>query len=250
MYQEHTPHILLKSWIETYWSTEASFHRKVRQNILPDGCVDIIFSFGDPLENQFSLRSPYLIGTMTAPLIIHYSGKINMLGIRFKPAAITVFTKVPVFEFTNSRIDLISVNTLFNPEFYEMLEEAERLEEKINRLDAYFITKLSDMYVPDERITHAVKCIRQQAGNVSVPELSREVCLCQRQFERRFKNAVGISPKSFSRITRFQEVYHKIKKKQTEETLSELAEKYGYYDHSHLIKEIRQYTGNSSYTIL
>ncbi len=238
MYHEYQPHPLLSSYIETYWVSEGYAEKEISQRILPDGCVDIIFTFND------DCLTPLLVGTMTSYLDISYTGKIKIAGIRFRPGAIKSFVHIPVFEYTDTRIDILTLDTVLEKSFFQRIEDCRTMTQLISLLDKYFLQRLPQLSYSDKQVDYAVRLIESQKGNIPAIKLANEVCLSPRQFERRFKESVGISPKVFSRITKFRNL-SQILKTSPEYSLSDIALTFGYYDHSHLIKEFKRLTGHT-----
>ncbi|GHT30273.1 AraC family transcriptional regulator [Bacteroidia bacterium] len=240
MYQEHRPDIRLTPFVETYWTaTEFGDEGEVFK-ILPDGCVDILFAFGDSsAENSI----PHIVGTMTYFIEIKYVDDINRFGIRFKPAGITAFTHVPIFEFTNQQIDMTGVETLFDEGFYEVLPEKKTITETIHHIDTYLLGKLSCLYTPEKQIIHAIDLIYLAKGQLSLADVASHVCSGQRHFERKFKSSVGISPKTFAKIVKFKHTLHHLRT-HSSDNLYAIAIDCGYYDQTHLIKDFKALTGD------
>lgn len=235
MYHEYPPDIRLQSLVETYWLADDFIAVEQRQLILPDGCVDIIFNFNNPHRAE----QIALIGTMTSPLEISYRpGQVQMLGIRFAPAGITALTRLPVHEITNRRIELSLAGILFDTAFIEHLQETESVQLKLKYLNAYLVSRLAKFYTPDRQIQAAVSLIKDNTAGLSIKQLASVCCLGERQLERRFSAAIGISPKQFSSVMRF-EYARSYLKAHPSESLQEVAWQCGYYDHSHLFKEFQ-----------
>lgn len=246
MYYEYLPDIRLSHLIETYWVADGMVEESFAQRILPDGCVDIIFDFGNnDGTGKLQTGLPELVGTMTSLLEISYKpGRVQMMGIRFAPGGITAFTNIPVFEFTNDNIELPLSETLFDKNFYEQLPDMKQMQERISYINRYFLARLHKFYIPDERIGHAVALIRNNNGQPAVKQIAEEVCLCERHFERKFKAAIGISPKMFSNVIRFR-FAHQYIKAHTDESLFSVALSCGYHDLSHMNRDFRRFAGNS-----
>ena len=246
MYREYPPDLRLQHLIETYWVADGVIENPVTQRILPDGCVDIIFDFGSnnsSVQNQTGL--PKLVGTMTSLLTISYQpGRVQMMGIRFAPAGITAFTRMPVSGITNRNLELPLSETLFDKSFYERLPDMEYMQERIIYINAYFLARMHKLYLPDKQIRYAISLIQNNNGHVSVREIAGEVCLSERQFERKFKTTIGISPKAFSNIMRFRSVLRYMEA-HPDESMYEIAIACGYHDHSHMNKEFKR-LGNLS----
>ena len=253
IYQEYKPREQLTPFIDTYWASEGFVEGQELFNVLPDGCVDIMFSFGCPskfafgypsVKDSLTLLLPNIIGTMTTYSEVCYNGKVSMLGIRFKPVGITAFTRVPVNEFTNQRIDMTLVETLFDEQFYESLPEKKSMKQRIEHIDAYFAQKLKSIFAPQQQIVYAVNLIQKTKGRLSLAEVASEACLSPRHFERKFKSAVGISPKAFSKVVKFKHAISFLNEHKDESIFS-IAVDCGYYDHTHMIKDFKSLSGNT-----
>lgn len=236
MYIEHLPHPYLNRYIETYWSSTDFAEKEVKRRVLPDGCVDIIFSF-----HRQSL--PHIVGTMTTFLEIAYLGEVRFIGIRFKPGGITAFTRVPVNEFTDSQVELFSTESVFDESFSEDILWKSSTKDIISSVDNYLLSRLPKLFLLDERIDYAVSLIKQGKGNTPIPFIAEQACLSKRQFERRFLAGIGISPKVFSRIVKFGNT-RRLLKSGANRSLFDLAVDCGYYDHAHLIKEFKRLSGS------
>lgn len=77
---------------------------------------------------------------------------------------------------------------------------------------------------------------------VSVAAVARALGLSERQLERRFLRQVGITPKRFASLRRFERA---VALAARSGSLTEVALEAGYYDQSHFIRDFRRYTGAS-----
>jgi AraC-like DNA-binding protein len=240
LYKEYQPDALLSPYIETYWISDGFTGVGESHKVLPDGCVDIIFSFNKTNDTFYA----GLIGTMTTFINVSYPEPVQVFGIRFRPMGITAFTHVPVDEFTNNNVDLLSVDTLFHKSFYEPLPDMQSSEEIMRHTDNYLISRLPYLYHSDKQIIRAVDLIYLAKGQLSLSETASEVCLCQRHFERKFKSSIGISPKTFAKIIRFKHALRYLKSNPHKDLLT-VAVECGYYDHTHLIKDFKILSGST-----
>lgn len=247
MYIEIGPNHLLNPYVETYWIIDDMKETKSLQTVLPDGCIDIIISLGDSsIDNGFQPNIPYVFGTHTTFSAAPTKGIIKMLGIRFKPAVFKLFTKTPVNEFTNQKVDIFSFQSLFDESFYNEIEKAVEgqlpIPAMIGNVEQFLISKLPVLPAFDKRIQHAITLIEAHSGNITMSRLAAEACLGERQLERRFKAEIGLSPKTFSRIIKFREVHRRLTTGDWE-NLQELAWDCGYFDNAHLTKEYLKLSG-------
>lgn len=233
-YSELNPHTGLSTFIDAYWMYVDKKPGQLGNKILPDGCVDLIINLGsDVLTNcGETLRNEkiYLTGPMTAPMETVRTNDTFSIGIRFKPSAFNSFFNLgslhvyqnKTIEFEKARsIDFKKL--LANPSMYLNDFMFERLKSKTYNL------------------WPVVNEIQKAAGQITLPALSSKTNLTIRQMERRFKEDVGFSPKSLSKLYRFRKALEEIKRGTS---LTEIAFKCGYYDQAHLCNEFKKYTGS------
>jgi transcriptional regulator GlxA family with amidase domain len=141
-------------------------------------------------------------------------------------------------------VELSLVETLFDKSFYEILPEKKSVKEIIIHIDNYLIRRLPYLYNTEKQIIRAVDLIYLAKGQLSLTRTAAEVCLCTRHFERKFKSAIGISPKTFAKVVRFKQALHCLKTCPQKDLLT-VAVECGYYDHTHLIKDFKTLSGET-----
>jgi len=239
-YQEYNPDIRLTPWVKNYWSATDFLSREVAPKVFPDGCTDIIFKFDKTAGTSFA----GLFGMSTTFIEVDYPTSAQMFGIRFKPAGITAFTRVPLEELTDRSVELSLVETLFDKSFYETLPEKQSITEIVAHTNSCLLHRIACLYPADRQIIRAVDLISLAKGQLSLAGVASDVCLCQRHFERKFKSVIGVSPKMFAKIFRFKNALHSMQKYPQKDLLT-IAVETGYYDHTHLIKDFKSLTGDT-----
>jgi len=237
-YQEYNPDIRLSTWIKKFWLATDFTPSGIFAKVLPDACANIIF---DVDASGFS--STKIFGTTTDFIEVNPVKHVRMFGIRFKPAGIAAFTRIPQMEFTDREVDLALVETLFDDSFYEALPEKQSAEEIIAHTNNYLINLLPRLYLPDTQVLRAIDTINLAKGQLNLSYLADNICLSQRHFERKFKNAVGVSPKMFAKTVRFQHAIHDIVM-QPDKDLLTIAIECGYYDRTHLMRDVKSLSGD------
>jgi methylphosphotriester-DNA--protein-cysteine methyltransferase len=122
------------------------------------------------------------------------------------------------------------------------LFEARSHKKKIDILQQALLRLLKTPNLNPPIINAAVRLIQQQRGNISVDDLSRELGVNYKYLERQFLRIIGLTPKSYSRIARFQNVMQALRYAAFHAWPS-LALDCGYYDQAHFIKEFKAFTG-------
>ena len=250
MYKEYQPHEILAPYIDKYWVMEGTLEPEERIKILPDGCTDFIFNLDESanLADQNGMKiggmQAYFVDPMRAYSELQVcSEMIHLIGVRFTPCGLTVFTKIPMSEFTDQRVFLPDLDVLFNAGFAAILREKNTLKERLLIIERYLLFCLRYSGEVDKQVARAVGLMHQADGKIPVRELMEQVCLCQRHFERRFKHATGYTPKEYTRIVRFRRTMD-VLRQVTRDNLFSVAIDCGYYDQSHLVKEFKRLSGS------
>jgi AraC-like DNA-binding protein len=236
-YFQFSPDYALTNYIDAYWYAKGDKNELTTEKILPDGCVDIIFNLGENHkadDNGFIMKNEgvYLVGTMTRFKNTITTSETDLLGIRFKPAAFSAFYEFDsLHEVTDQKIEL---DKEFLPDFQKIMEDS------VLSLNQFFLNKLSK---PNHNLFQVINDILKHKGQISLQVLALSHFTTIRQLERGFKNHVGISPKEFINLVRYQFAVSTIKSKSANQSLLDIALECGYYDHSHLTNEVKRYTG-------
>lgn len=248
--QYETPEAL-QSFIRCFWSLEAPAQTiEEKQRIVPDGCMEMIFHYGDPYKQYFqdgtSIIQPrcFVFGQITSPLEIAPTGISGIAAARFQPDGFIPFSSYPLLHMENRAIPL---SELFGDEGVQLENEILNVLTNQERIDLITKFLLANLQTPEaaDRVTKAcIESLLQSNGIKSVDELAEHLQVNRRQLERKFSAAIGLSPKQFSKVIRLQSTCKAMQlKKYT--TLTSLAYENGYYDQAHFIKDFKEFTGFS-----
>lgn len=237
IYNQIKPHPDLADYIDAFWLVKGTEKQLKKKNILPDGCIDLIFNLGDNCNTDsgaltMQSNKSYLVGTMTTFKESFLSSKNMLMGIRFKPAAFSLFYNyAPLNEITDKTIEF---EQSLSPDIHKVELYS------VSYLNAFLLNTLSSQR---SNLSTVIRDIQTAKGQISIDVLAKRNCTTIRQLERNFKKYVGITPKEFANIVRFQFAISKIKNNEDRESLSDIAFGCGYYDQAHLSNEIKRYTG-------
>ncbi len=242
---------LLRRYVECFWFLETKDKPATlsRERILPDDCTELIFNLADlfnrhhldgTIENQPRML---VVGQMRNYVMIEPTGMVKLFGIRFRAGGAYPFFHLPMFELTDR---IISADAIFNrlgKELEERIHGARSLRERLSVMEATLLKRLDEKYDLDKTVEALVRRITFTKGCYSVDRLAKDIGLSARQLERKFRLMVGISPKLFSRIIRFQEVFKVVG--QLTQGWSAIAHDCGYYDQAHLIHDFKNFSGQN-----
>jgi AraC-like DNA-binding protein len=237
-YAEYKPDGLLGLYISAYWSLETGpLYLPVNRPIFADGCAEIFINMGDskPSVNNKSVLTPgkvYFGGTMTGSSQVGSIPNSRFVGIRFKPSGFTAFYNIAMSEFVDAIVEFP------DQELYSLAALDEGL---MDRLNAYFLRKLKSM--KHEMILDMTRTIEHLHGIATVDHIARTHNVSNRTLERAFTKNIGIPPKEYIKIIRFQHAVKRLQYDRKPRSLLGIAIDMGYYDQAHFTREIKKYSG-------
>lgn len=210
------------------------------EEILPDGHHEIIFNLNsaparkrtgsDQWQND---PSAYFTGQNRKSYLQHLNPGATIYGIRFHPHTQHLFYDFPANLATDQLISLSDVSrtdTLWN-----CLSESPG--ETFNNLEKELLKRVAGLKNPETPFLYvnaAVHKIFEMNGNVKNELLEKITGVSARHLEKSFQKYVGLSPKQFSNIVRFNH-FVMFRKAHPEKNLTECAHEAGFHDQSHLI---------------
>ena len=219
------------------------------QAILPDGRPELVLHFGDRFERVSRtgdrVLQPAMIyaGQVTSPLLLRPTGRVAVLGVRFRPHGAAALFDVPQHELTGLTLEVEGLSGKLRRD----LAELEDCAGDLGRAAAAVQRLLRRWIRPeriDPRVAFAVGAVERARGRLSVGALAGAVGITPRHLERQFLAAVGISPKRLTRLARFQHALATLQNSHAGHG-AETAAACGYADQSHFIRDFRQLAGSS-----
>lgn len=249
-YQQIPPPEILKTYIRYFFILETD---DIKDQIytfrtVADGGPGLLFQpedRGSYYQNYKQLPGLFLYGQVTTNVETSLKGKFSTVGIVFYPHVLKTVFGIDAGELTDTCMDVDQMARKQGYHLNEMLGECRSNTEKIEILSSYllFLAKMNST-LADTKMEYALSCILQSKGNISLKELNDQLSLSERSVERRFKQYVGLSPKMFARICRFQASLDQIRNNQYSK-LSDIAYENEYADQSHLIRAFKEFAGVS-----
>jgi AraC-like DNA-binding protein len=221
------------------------------QRILPDGCAELIFNLGEPFEAQSNPGTwqpqpkLFLAGQITGPLLVRPTGKTKIIGVRLRPYAVHEGFRLPAEELTGTFTPLEFV--LPKICILDQLGGAKTRQEAIALLDATLQHVVANE-AKRKGIVAAAELMIEADGDIAIETVAEVIGISRRQLERRFKKEIGLSPKQFCRILRFQKVFSSLE--ENNPAWPDVAAACGYYDQAHLIRDCRELSGETPAALL
>jgi AraC-like DNA-binding protein len=265
-YIEQKPSAALKAYVACYWESgpanrvvegnlAASYEdtallslpqEETMERVLPDGCTDILLEY-DPVNKRQELS---YCGTFTQPFVSarQAGSETRIFAVRFFPGGAHYFHGMPTHLFTGGNYRLEDLWPESIGIIGERIFEAQNFNERVRIMDEYLNQLLLRQRTNGcDLMKNLLHRIFVSGGSVGVKELAEREAISERQLNRKFGQWIGISPKKFSEVVRFQSVLHSI---QNGGSLNwtELALKHSFFDQAHLIRDFRRFYGDSPLT--
>jgi AraC-like DNA-binding protein len=165
-----------------------------------------------------------------------------MIKVVFQPGALFRLLNIPLAEFGGVYVDAASVLNKEMRSINEQLANAENYASMIQIVEDYLLRKVRNIKMASQPIDMIGDILNNQPDQFSLQWFASQACLSPRQFERKFIERIGISPKLYCRITRFHKAFEMKDKNPGLDWLS-VAIACGYADFQHLNKDFKQFAG-------
>lgn len=255
VYQQLPPPYHISNYVRYFWTLESAQFDSLPRLFGPlaDGCPGIIFqpsALGIYYDQQKQLPEIFLYGQTLTRTALHFVGKFQTIGICFYPNALKSIFGFNANEITDSCLNLNLLKLSKSVDVLDQLLTSRSVAAQIKSLSDYLLSSISENNVALDRTTqHALTQIIQTKGRISLKDIHKKLNVTERTFERKFSQYVGISPKIFSRICRFQAALSQIKSRDYI-NLSDIAFDNGFADQSHFIRTFKEFAGLSPYAFL
>lgn len=199
----------------------------------------------DPCSDHVvSGKKTTFIGQHTNVIHRYVGREFLSLQVIFQPGALFQITGIPSHELTNVYIDAEDIFGNHIRLVNEQLFHARSYTEMVSKVE-YFLNGLLKTCKKRQHPVDAIsKIMLQQNELFYLDKYIKEACLSHRQFDRKFKERVGIAPKQFLQIIRFDHAFRMKNRFPRKDWLS-IAIHCGYHDYQHLSKDFKEFTGNT-----
>lgn len=248
-YQQAHPGERLSKHVECFWMLEGvPAASEAPQSILPDGSMELVFHYGDPfrrfLPDGRTEKQPRTLvaGQLLGEVRLQPTGWAGCFGIRFRPGGAWPFLACPADELTGQILDFSLLRGREARDLAQRIADSRAWESRCEIARQWLVARLNG--TADHTVDAAVEAIRSAHGAVSVSSLAQQFGLSRRSLERRFRRQVGLLPKQLARVLRFQKAVQ-MREQAPAGGWPAIALECGYYDQAHLIRDFREFSGQT-----
>jgi AraC-like DNA-binding protein len=210
---------------------------------IPSDEVHVILSFGPECRVPERVRS-FVAAPDPRHAIVEHDGHQHGVELRLTPLGTHMLLGLPMDEIA---AQCIAVEDLLGPaagELIERLYEAPEWQARFALIDAFLVRRLAEAPRPAPGVEFAWRELSRTHGAVPVARLVEETGWSRRHLTARFREHVGLTPKVFGRILRFQRAARELVRPDGP-SLAEIALDCGYYDQAHLNRDFREFAGRT-----
>ena len=254
VFQSHIPLFPLDRFIESifYYEGLTPAHRMDR--FLPDGNTEIVFDLGEGTQYIYdnetltaiqACRLAWVSGIRTRPITIPSGRGSKMLIVAFKKGKAHPFYSQPMNEIADQVLDAELVFGRNVLDLREQLLEAPSINRMFLLVEDFLLRQAGSSLSPDtasECVDFALARIMNGPDGLGFQRLSDQIGYSQKHFINLFKKQVGVPPRQYMKIMRFQKAILQIEEADAIRW-SELALQNGFYDQPHFINEFRYFSG-------
>lgn len=252
MIVSYRPVPALRRLIRYYYQVDAiQAVRTVVQPVPARSPQAIEFTFGTPFEvhrrDRSDVRNAYpiaLIGAQTYRRVdLVMRGKIDAFTIVFQPGGLSALFALPAVTLTDEDFDGEAVLGRGIGELERQLGDTTAFAERVRIADKFLCEKCPALDRVSG-ISKAAMSVQVSAGCLRVSDLAQKTGLGIRQFERRFRDEIGMAPKLYARIVRFESA---LRRKAAAPVMrwTDIAHSLGYHDQMHMVHDFNRLSGDS-----
>jgi len=171
------------------------------------------------------------------------TGRFNVFTVHFQPAGFHHLFGVPMTALADRAEDARSVLGPPIADVGQKLAEAHTFAERIQVATGFLLAQVARRNKPDA-VAAMAKWFLHEPGALRIDEAAASAGLSIRQFDRKFREQVGTTPKLYGRIIRFQAALA-AKLSGDECTWTAIAHEFGYYDQMHMVRDFREFSGEA-----
>ena len=245
------PKAPLSQFVETIWAAEGGESAFQPERILPTGTFELAINLRRNKLSFHEAERPETLSQFSGAVVSGAHGRsfapadtdgVSVIGVHFRPGGAFPFLGAPAGELADAHVDLDTLWGRSAGLLRERLCAASTVGQRFELVQEELLRRLREGVERHYAVRAALEIFQKHQLENSVSKTAKSVGLSQRRFIEVFKAEVGLTPKLFSRIQRFQRARRLIQGDPSPNWTS-IAFDSGYCDQSHFIREFVEFSG-------
>jgi AraC-like DNA-binding protein len=244
-----TPSPTLEGYVVAYEGYVESGAAPVQRQQVPVAQLPLIVNFGSPWaasdtpDGPRELHDSFFAGLFDRSTYVVADGAASCVQINLTPLGARLLFGLPMHEVVNRIVALDDVAPHGIAGLDSMLQDRADWESRFALLDDVFVARLSRVRNPAPDIAWAWAALERTHGRAPVGWICDRLGRSRRHLATRFKEEIGLPPKTVARIMRFERAVSLLGRRDA--PLAEIAFECGYYDQAHMNRDFREFAGTS-----
>src|SRR5260370_24627164 len=183
-----------------------------------------------------------LNGAFSRYSVIDPTTLVTTMSICFKPGGARLFLPMPASEVTNQVVDLFTLWGTAAFDLREQLRAAQARGEMVRILEQFLLAHVAWERTPHRAVPFALASFQVGKERGSISEVIAQLGVSPKRFIHLFEETIGLTPKVFCRLLRFQEELRLLENGQRI-SWADLALSCGYFDQAHFIHDFQAFSG-------
>ena len=252
-FRSHKPSCPLSDFVENFWLCDGYTPPHLRERILPTGTFELVFNLHDDELRVYTARDPdrcsrlpgmVVAGPYGGYFVTDRAEDASVMGVHFKPGGAFPFLGPAADELLDTHVSLQDIWGRCALEIRERVSAERTAARRFQILQDALLSRLVRRSERHPAVLSALDYFRRDPSRAVVGKLARDLGLSNRRFIDVFNFEVGVKPKLFVRILRFQRVLQQVNHVPLVDW-AQLALEQGYFDQSHLIRDFVAFSGMS-----
>ena len=239
----------LRGYAGDYQGYVESGSPPVRQEV-PRPLIPIILNFGSPwnvasssFTGPHTSHDSFVAGLSVASAYVGAAAPASCMQVNLTPLGAHMFFGLPMHELANEIVPLEAALPRGIGPLAEALENEAAWEKRFALLDAVLLARLAEARPPSPDVAWAWSILERTHGRAPIGRICDRLGRSRRHLAARFREQVGLPPKTVARIMRFNRAVHLLGP--SADRLADIAFECGYYDQAHLNRDFREFAGVS-----
>lgn len=254
IYRIFHPTLELFDVVEYYWYSKVTLTNTLVQHYAAPLLEGLAFNLSKLKEyHQYDGRTvcldqmAYLFGQPKSSRIITHHGKtLELVGVKLKPLGIARITGINIEQLANRIIPAEDIWGSQVTSLCESMWECRGIEAILLRLEKFLIAQYrkTSLHHRIDNVAYALSLIHAQQGNISIQDIQHDANITKKTLERAFMHYMGLSPKFYSRLVRFNRA-KQLMSTSSKLDIMDIACSLGYFDHSHFTADFKCFSGQT-----
>jgi len=239
----------LDRYIQTLWTWDSFVQAHAKERLLPDGSLQLVVNLREDqtrtydrenLDRCHTYSGAILAGAHSSYFVIDTAEQASVAGVHFLPGGAFPFLGLPADELQDRHVSLELLWGGLAGELRERLLAAPNPDARLVVMEQVLLARLRGPRERHPAVTWAISEFAQAPRPVQ--HVLGEIGLSERRFIELFRRQVGLAPKRYCSVVRFQHVLRRLQSGH-EVDWARVAQDCGYFDQPHFIHDFRRFSG-------